>query len=47
LEIIADLAPRKAYLAHMAHELGHRQTARFLPAGVELAHDGLRVLAGC
>ena len=41
LEAIARIAPRRAYLTHMAHQLGHAETSARLPAGVELAYDGL------
>jgi phosphoribosyl 1,2-cyclic phosphate phosphodiesterase len=41
LEAIAALAPRRAYFTHMAHQLGHAATSARLPAGVELAYDGL------
>jgi len=41
LEAIAVIAPRRAYLTHMAHQLGHAATSARLPAGVELAYDGL------
>lgn len=41
LEAIARIAPRRAYLTHMAHQLGHAETNARLPPGVELAYDGL------
>ncbi|HEY6507641.1 MAG TPA: MBL fold metallo-hydrolase, partial [Vicinamibacterales bacterium] len=41
LAVVERLAPRCAYLTHMAHDLGHRATNARLPAGVELAYDGL------
>jgi phosphoribosyl 1,2-cyclic phosphate phosphodiesterase len=41
LEAIARIGPRRAYLTHMAHQLGHAETNARLPAGVELAYDGL------
>ncbi len=41
LDAIARIAPRRAYLTHMAHDLGHAGTNARLPAGVELAYDGL------
>ena len=31
----------RAYLTHMKHDLGHAATNARLPAGVELAYDGL------
>jgi phosphoribosyl 1,2-cyclic phosphate phosphodiesterase len=41
LEAIARIAPARAYLTHMSHDLGHAATNARLPAGVELAYDGL------
>jgi phosphoribosyl 1,2-cyclic phosphate phosphodiesterase len=41
LAAVARIHPRRAYLTHMAHDLGHVQTNARLPAGVELAYDGL------
>ena len=41
LEAVARIAPRRALLTHMAHDLPHRETNARLPAGVELAYDGL------
>ena len=41
LEVIARIAPRRAYMTHMSHDLGHAATSARLPAGVELAYDGL------
>jgi len=43
IDAIARIAPRRAFLTHMAHELGHAETNARLPAGVELAYDGLVV----
>jgi phosphoribosyl 1,2-cyclic phosphate phosphodiesterase len=34
---------RRTYLTHMCHDLGHAATNAQLPAGVELAYDGLTV----
>ncbi|MFK7760289.1 MAG: MBL fold metallo-hydrolase [Phycisphaerales bacterium] len=31
----------RTYFVHMTHDLGHTQTTRALPEGVELAYDGL------
>ena len=31
------------WLTHIAHELGHEETNRMLPAGVSLAYDGLEL----
>ena len=41
LEVIARIGPRRAWLTHMAHELGAAATNARLPEGVELAYDGL------
>ena len=41
LDAIARIRPRRAYLTHMGHDLGHAATSQRLPAGVELAYDGL------
>jgi phosphoribosyl 1,2-cyclic phosphate phosphodiesterase len=37
------IAPRRAYFTHMCHDLGHAVTCATLPAGMELAYDGLVV----
>jgi phosphoribosyl 1,2-cyclic phosphate phosphodiesterase len=41
LEVVRRLAPRRAYLTHMTHDLGHQATTARLPGGVQLAYDGL------
>jgi len=41
--LVRELAPRRAYFTHIAHDLAHEETNRRLPAGVELAYDGLAV----
>ena len=41
LEAVARIRPRQAYFTHMTHDLPHAATNRRLPAGVELAYDGL------
>jgi phosphoribosyl 1,2-cyclic phosphate phosphodiesterase len=41
LEAVARIAPARAYFTLMAHQLGHAATSARLPAGVELAYDGL------
>ena len=37
----ARIGAARTYLTHIAHELAHATTNRELPAGVELAYDGL------
>jgi phosphoribosyl 1,2-cyclic phosphate phosphodiesterase len=41
LDVIARIVPRRAFTTHMTHDLGHAVTSARLPAGVELAYDGL------
>jgi phosphoribosyl 1,2-cyclic phosphate phosphodiesterase len=42
LDVIDRLKPKQAYLTHISHELDHETVNRQLPAGVELAYDGLK-----
>ena len=35
------IGAKRTWLTHMAHELGHEETNRMLPEGIELAYDGL------
>jgi phosphoribosyl 1,2-cyclic phosphate phosphodiesterase len=41
LEVVARLSPRRTYFTHICHDLPHASTCARLPAGVELAYDGL------
>lgn len=41
LEVVARLAPARAYFTHICHDLPHAATCARLPRGVELAYDGL------
>ncbi len=43
LAVIAALRPARAYLTHLDHELGHAALSARLPAGVEVAWDGLEI----
>lgn len=44
LSVIRDVKPRQAYLTHLSHDMGlHADVAPTLPAGVEIATDGLTV----
>jgi len=43
LDVVARLGAKRAYFTHICHDLPHAQTCRELPAGVELAYDGLVV----
>jgi len=46
VQVAQRLRPGRTYLTHIAHAVGHAATSTQLPAGVELAHDGLRVATG-
>jgi phosphoribosyl 1,2-cyclic phosphate phosphodiesterase len=41
IEVVARLAPDRAYFTHICHDLPHAATSARLPRGVELAYDGL------
>jgi phosphoribosyl 1,2-cyclic phosphate phosphodiesterase len=41
LEYISEIAPRRAYLTHLAHDVLHARDSTKLPDGVEFAYDGL------
>ena len=42
LAAIARVQPRRTWFTHMCHDLPHAATNATLPAGVELAYDGLQ-----
>ena len=41
LDAVKRVAPDRAYFTHICHDLPHAATCARLPAGVELAYDGL------
>jgi phosphoribosyl 1,2-cyclic phosphate phosphodiesterase len=41
LAVVSRVRPRQTYLTHICHDLPHAATNAALPAGVELAYDGL------
>jgi phosphoribosyl 1,2-cyclic phosphate phosphodiesterase len=41
LAVIDRVKPARAFLTHMCHDLPHEETCARLPAGVQLAYDGL------
>jgi phosphoribosyl 1,2-cyclic phosphate phosphodiesterase len=43
VEVSRRLKPKRTYFTHMTHDLEHEATNASLPAGMELAYDGLRV----
>ncbi|MCG8648850.1 MAG: MBL fold metallo-hydrolase, partial [Pirellulales bacterium] len=44
LEVVQRLQPRSTRLTHISHDLDHGPTSQALPADVELAYDGLRLV---
>lgn len=43
LEVIEELAPKRAFLVHMSHAVDHSTANAGFPRGVELAYDGLQL----
>jgi len=43
IELIGRIRPQQAYITHTSHRLEYEATNRQLPAGMELAYDGLRI----
>ena len=44
LELIRKVAPQRAYLTHMSHEIGlHAEADGQLPKGVHFGYDGLKI----
>jgi phosphoribosyl 1,2-cyclic phosphate phosphodiesterase len=43
VDVAKELKPRKTYLVHLSHELGHEEATGMLPDGIEVAFDGLSV----
>ena len=41
IAVAERLGPSRAYFTHMCHDLAHAATCARLPAGMELAYDGL------
>lgn len=41
LGVVSRLEPERAYFTHVCHDLPHEATCARLPAGVQLAYDGL------
>ncbi|MBV8732315.1 MAG: MBL fold metallo-hydrolase [Acidobacteriia bacterium] len=44
VKTVEQLAPRRAFLTHISHDLPHERTESLLPANVRLAFDGLELL---
>lgn len=45
IEIAGVIGAQQTYLTHCGHDLGYQETMAKLPAGIQLAYDGLRVTA--
>lgn len=43
LSVIEQLKPKRAYLTHLTHHIGHAETTATLPEPVNLAYDGLSI----
>ena len=41
VDVVARMGAERAYFTHICHDLPHAETCAQLPAGVELAYDGL------
>jgi phosphoribosyl 1,2-cyclic phosphate phosphodiesterase len=41
MDVVARLGPERAYFTHISHDLPHAATCARLPAGMQLAYDGL------
>ena len=47
VEVAGRLRPRRTVFTHLTHEISHAATSAELPAGMELAYDGMRFSARC
>ncbi len=43
LQIVAEVKPKRTLFTHICHDLPHEQTNAVLPAGVQLAYDGMKL----
>ena len=43
VEVARRVGAARTYFTHISHEMDHRITNASLPAGMQLAHDGLRI----
>jgi phosphoribosyl 1,2-cyclic phosphate phosphodiesterase len=46
VELIERIGPREAYLIHLSHEISHVEASAMVPAGVQIAYDGLTIRTG-
>ncbi|MCA8984745.1 MAG: MBL fold metallo-hydrolase [Planctomycetaceae bacterium] len=43
LEVVERVRPRRTFFTHICHDIEHETVSKELPAGVELAYDGLKI----
>ena len=43
VELVEELAPKRAVFTHMGHDLDHESTNAKLPDGIELGYDGMQI----
>ncbi len=43
VRLAAELQPKRAFLTHICHDLGHERAESLLPPNVRLAYDGLEL----
>jgi phosphoribosyl 1,2-cyclic phosphate phosphodiesterase len=43
VDVSRIVGPRRTFLTHVCHDLDHERTNSWLPDGIELAYDGLRL----
>jgi phosphoribosyl 1,2-cyclic phosphate phosphodiesterase len=43
IETVRRLSPKRAFFTHISHDLLHAATQAELPAGIEIAYDGLEI----
>ncbi len=41
VEVVRVVRPRRTYLVHLSHETSHADAEKLLPAGIEIAWDGM------
>lgn len=43
IEFVRQVSPKRTWLTHISHELDHVKTNSYLPEGIQLAYDGLKI----
>ena len=43
LKVVEEVKPRRTFFTHICHDLSHEATNAALPAGVQLAYDGMKL----